>query len=223
MGSNINDALDDYEREIYEVIHLSYSNLIREINNALNKILTTTLLAAENLEQCVAKGLFKFKQSCVSAKDSKIEQRFVGHSVKEMSDSVKEVMKIEEPEMNCKLVNVEKERFDSGFQDLELVGKLENDHNFDNSTQKNNDILLSNVNYISRQKQGNEGFLPKNSSRYQCPECEYTTPHNRQNRLKIHIKGVHRKIKDFTCTQCEYGSAKKENLIRHMETKHSVN
>jgi KRAB domain-containing zinc finger protein len=54
-----------------------------------------------------------------------------------------------------------------------------------------------------------------------CIQCSYSTPN--ASVLATHIKGVHQKIKDFSCNICNYKCSYKGNLLQHMRSKHASN
>jgi K+ transporter len=57
--------------------------------------------------------------------------------------------------------------------------------------------------------------VSKNSS----AQCVNTKPLQRQ-KLKMHVKKVHEKIKDFQCKLCYKFFAEKQNVKNHMEVIH---
>ena len=55
-------------------------------------------------------------------------------------------------------------------------------------------------------------------SNFQCHLCSYISVQS--GSLKIHIKAVHDKVRDFKCQICSYSSAQKAMLERHIKTVH---
>merc|ERR1712223_2081054 len=60
MEIMINDALQEYETDTYDMIRTSYANLMKEINDALDNVLTVTSM---DLERCVKQSLIKLKKT----------------------------------------------------------------------------------------------------------------------------------------------------------------
>ena len=51
-----------------------------------------------------------------------------------------------------------------------------------------------------------------------CRECGYVA--KKESHLRLHIKGVHEKIKDHVCTECGYAAARIDTLKNHMASVH---
>ena len=54
---------------------------------------------------------------------------------------------------------------------------------------------------------------------WKCDQCKFVTCY--KDKLPIHIKAVHDKIRDFQCTQCTYASSRKDGLALHVRTVHN--
>merc|ERR1712043_137154 len=52
-----------------------------------------------------------------------------------------------------------------------------------------------------------------------CEKCEYGT--TRKDRMELHVKRVHDKIKDFVCSECDYSTSDKSDLSKHIRYKHT--
>merc|ERR1711942_278897 len=48
MEEKISSALDEYERDTYEAIRVSYEKMMKELNDAVNNVLTMTSFDFEN-------------------------------------------------------------------------------------------------------------------------------------------------------------------------------
>ena len=53
---------------------------------------------------------------------------------------------------------------------------------------------------------------------FKCPQCPITTTH--KSSIKVHIKAVHDKIKDFTCELCNFATSRRAVLNKHVKNVH---
>merc|ERR1712150_185985 len=80
--------------------------------------------------------------------------------------------------------------------------------------------ITSNFNRHRRVNHPNETDLLSIAMKMKkCDECDYTP--NKPRSLILHVKSVHRKIKDIQCSQCEYQTSLKSSLRRHQKSFHS--
>merc|ERR1712012_298358 len=63
MDTKAFDALQIYERETKEVINNCFSNLIKEANDFMGKMMNSILLGAENVEAVTNKGIQRMKET----------------------------------------------------------------------------------------------------------------------------------------------------------------
>ena len=77
------------------------------------------------------------------------------------------------------------------------------------------DIIQSN-NHLSRNIKIDSNLDYGASKKIYCEQCSYSSTY-KQN-LKLHIKSVHEKVKDFNCSKCEYSSADGSHL-KHTQIK----
>ena len=68
---------------------------------------------------------------------------------------------------------------------------------------------------ITEEKSGTDLIAKR---RWKCTDCDYSTFHLQA--LKIHIKGKHKKIKDYKCSVCSYATNVKCNLKYHNDRVH---
>merc|ERR1712203_466759 len=64
METRIRDVLDDYERNTYLTIRSSYDNMVKEISDAVNNVLTMTSFDFEN---SIKQGLIKVRNELRNA------------------------------------------------------------------------------------------------------------------------------------------------------------
>ena len=55
---------------------------------------------------------------------------------------------------------------------------------------------------------------------FSCDQCSFTAP--TENRLRVHVKERHDKIKDQVCKICGFAFSRKKDLHRHMVCVHKV-
>ena len=68
--------------------------------------------------------------------------------------------------------------------------------------------------------ENNEEMKSKRSVlKYLCPRCPFRTTH--KPNIKVHIKTVHDKNKDFKCELCNYATSRKPVLNQHVKNVHS--
>lgn len=83
----------------------------------------------------------------------------------------------------------------------------------------------------TKKKPDNSNILPEirkakklisltNTNVYKCDEFGYSTTN--KTWLERHIKAVHQKLKDFTCSECHCAGSRKNTLTRYIKTIHGV-
>ena len=72
MDTLISNALEIHDKETNDIIRASYQNMMKEINDALNNILTMTSL---DLERSLREGLSKLKSSLLPKTETKIREK----------------------------------------------------------------------------------------------------------------------------------------------------
>merc|ERR1712156_683762 len=70
MG-RLNNVLEEYERDTYDIIRNSYTNMMREINDALNNVLTMTSF---DLENSIKQRMMKLKNSLLQNSDNEVSE-----------------------------------------------------------------------------------------------------------------------------------------------------
>ena len=53
---------------------------------------------------------------------------------------------------------------------------------------------------------------------FQCTKCDFKTQRNQA--LKMHIKGIHDKIKNRKCPHCDYAATQNAHICRHIKSVH---
>ena len=59
--------------------------------------------------------------------------------------------------------------------------------------------------YMRSEHTGTNIFSSMSKKIYQCPHCQFKA--NQPSWLKVHVKGVHDKIRDHACEQCDFRTA----------------
>lgn len=213
-------AFEGMHQDVIERMRNSFSRLIKEINESMNRILTAALYCAEDLESTII---------CEG-------QRFKFESKDETNVQEDTKQDLKRRKMKSTFINMIKNG---------KVGQLETKvtDSVDDSTHNENSFQVGsvpeidgikdeiNTNLNGSSKEGPDTKIHKNieminlsttdSKKFMCPECDYITPH--KSWMETHIKAVHKKIKDFTCGHCSYASAWKDTLKRHIRTQHPFN
>jgi hypothetical protein len=57
----------------------------------------------------------------------------------------------------------------------------------------------------------------KNSSSFSCTECDYV---GTKRYVMLHIKSVHKKIKDIVCKECGFATTYRSSLNKHVRLNH---
>ena len=221
MKSKLNDALEGYEKDVYELIQISFSKIVKVINECLNQALTTTLFTAENLESSVKAGIKSLKHSCSAEESREMGSTFFNGRKRETIESYNGITTEAIFDYNQNLIDREIAGLNSGFPDFEYSDGLIKPSVEDIPSTKKEHCIFLNENEMSTQEKKNGKSLSKNDdNKYQCEECDYSTPH--KTWLETHNKGVHKKIKDFICTHCQYATSQKSHLVRHQNVKHNI-
>lgn len=83
------------------------------------------------------------------------------------------------------------------------------------------EIFSENLDFLKLQSEINsDQERDKNTSIFQCPDCEIVC--RSQSKLKSHVKAVHQQLKDHLCGYCDFKTARKDSLKRHIQRTHSV-
>merc|ERR1712179_216968 len=85
-----------------------------------------------------------------------------------------------------------------------------NNYSYNNSfhssmNTQNSDVQFSTISQVPAQQRKTHQTNANLANRFQCEECEFST--TQRAWLERHVKGVHRKQKDYACTHCEYASS----------------
>ena len=96
-------------------------------------------------------------------------------------------------------------------------------HNTSKVVQQPPDFSCDKCEFVSKRKgaltrHNNEAHNAKKIL-FECPECTYSS--NRKENLKVHIKNVHRKSKNFVCLLCTAVYQDKLQLDQHLISSHS--
>merc|ERR1712156_448041 len=125
MG-RLNNVLEEYERDTYDIIRNSYTNMMREINDALNNVLTMTSF---DLENSIKQRMTKLKNSLLQNNENEISEQQKSNRAKPKKEAFERYEEI---------LNEEDFSFDV-ITSPETYSKQENAHqNKTNTYEKNN-------------------------------------------------------------------------------------
>lgn len=69
-------------------------------------------------------------------------------------------------------------------------------------------------------KEVDEKIMKTDGHMYFCNECSYQS--KMKTHVTIHVKNVHKKIKDYFCPRCEYSSGRKGGVKMHLKLVHRI-
>lgn len=194
------NAIDDLNMMRQNEMEGCFSELIKEINESFSRILQLVVLTAETIE-----STFKTDYSWANEKDTVVPKKELeSRSCGNKNNSKNYFRASVKNQLYDKIVVITPKDTNKKQFDINTLGMLQNgyevrDNNNEAKTEGNGGLAISaNINNIT------------------CEECGYST--TQQIWLDRHIKGVHKKLKDFSCSECSYASAWKSHLTRHRKT-----
>merc|ERR1712156_977 len=105
MG-RLNNVLEEYERDTYDIIRNSYTNMMREINDALNNVLTMTSF---DLENSIKQRMLKLKNSLLQKTDKEVSEEQKPNRPKpkkEAFESYEEILNDEDISFDVMIANI---------------------------------------------------------------------------------------------------------------------
>jgi len=251
METRISNVLDDYEKETYLIIRSSYDNMVKEISDAVNNVLTMTSFDFENsIKQGLIKVRAELKNAELLPKDAEVAK---------MDDIIEEQRKTNRSRTKKEVVECYEEIIaeeDFNF-DLKPSHRTNNKHENGYSTRQNNkteigypsgeqsnvqapQITSSKTNASNRSnnktsqaqktdvsKPAKAAFEKKSDATFSKVghkfQCENCTFSTPdENKMDRHVKHIHRQEGLYNCEKCSYSSVHESRLITHMKKTHNI-
>ena len=92
------------------------------------------------------------------------------------------------------------------------------DYDHDYPECENLDIHQKNLHPKLEQINNRECSQQKGNKKFKCEQCPYTSA--RSYNIKVHIKSLHKNIRNHLCGECGYAASKKGHLKKHIEAVH---
>jgi len=209
-------TVGEIRSKMHDQINLAMSDIVKEVNESLSRILQSTIRNAELLEASLDQYILKAKLSSNKSPNDSRDEGY-GSIIDSTKNSKSEKMSTKsdlyhnadfglitdnKPHELGNLVNTYVENTNEYAEPrfYSSLAKTEEDQNCLTNDAENADM-------------GTES-----KKKLHCPQCDYVS--QRERWIKQHIKTVHNKIKDFECSQCNYTSSQKNFLTRHVQTSH---
>merc|ERR1712043_61367 len=211
------ENIDELEAVMQSQINAVFSEVVKNINEALGKVLNSTITDAEIMEISLASNINRIKTFICNSSNIVREKQF---KKKDWSENTNYKGNPEMTNMACGInsvmLNVKIEDSDDANSLLHVNDTTNTTNALVRQYPKNTSHQNTLSNNLKLQINSSE-----NAQNLECPQCDYITTikHN----LTRHVRHVHEKVKNYTCHYCEYKSFQKGHLARHMDAMHQLN
>ena len=184
-------AFERFNKTVAERINNNYGNLVQTINEALTRILQSTLLSAESFEEFFKAQLSElFKIIFQSGNDNHPK------TLKEQDSSV---------------TTHEGAAFNSDVGSTFECKEEKDKNEYPSNISCRQKVKVEGKSFLEN--------IERVGSHFQCSECVYSTA--RKEHLIQHLKSIHKYVFDYECNLCGNSFVRDCDLSKHMRTKHN--